>query len=292
MENKKSVSLKNILLILAMFASVFVLIGSFKHNIQVDYISYSEKIEFSFANPIWGGKNFSYAYYSVGADIFGRHDEIKQVFINENYYCPPVPVLLIAVVFSIISSIAAFVVSIAVKNEKARKITVISLFGLEIVVTVLLFMSKLFERVWLVNRINDYTTPFVIGNSGHIDLVKSNHVFWSGFWSLVSSISVGLSLIVKDKKLSDINLSKIWEKVCSPFVKFYAWLKKNLKKKPKKEKKQKPVPEKKPLTEVPVEVVVSPQVDVNEEPKPTSEPEIERVSPSTQISEEAEEKLE
>ena len=276
MKKKEFFTVKRVLLIAALVASIFVFISSFKHNISVKYNLSGDEIWFIFKNPIWGGRRLTYQYELLDSDYFNHDLSGLVTFVDNNFYCSPVALLLTIVLMVPIIAIINFISSIVTKDDEFKKISSGAAAAALFVFSIFLFMSKLFERIWILDAIEEYTSPVVLTDFGEIDSVSSSHVFWTGFWGLLASILTFSSLFVKDRYIGEIKFKKEFKKLAQKIKKIF-------------KRKPKPVPKKKVLTEIPVEVVHSPQVDVTGEPKPVGDPEIERVSPKAEDAPEVEE---
>ena len=273
MKKKEFFTVKRVLLIGALIASIFVFISSFKHNISIQYKLAGDEVWFIFDNPIWGGSRLTYQYDIFESNLYDHQIDGLVTFVDPSFYVGPVALTITVVLMTPLIAIINFISSIVTKDEEFKKISCAGAAVALFIFTIFLFMSKLFERIWLVNAIEEFIAPTNISIFGEPLKIVSKHVFWTGFWGLLAACLTIASIFAKDRYIGEIKFKK-------EFKKLIAKIKKLFKKKPK------PAPKKKVLTEIPVEVVHSPQIDVTGEPKPVEDPEIERVSPKTKKVEE------
>lgn len=264
-------TLKRTMVLLAFVIAfiIFCSMGCLSGSIQCNYSG--SRIIYTFNNVVCGYSGLSKVYET--SSFFGT----EGVFDSNLSGCA---FLVLSFIFVFLSGLVAALATL-IKKQKLRKIIVLSCGCVIFVCAIFMFLAPVFVKSHMINDIRRISS-FVPSN---FEKVKVNGNVCAGIWALIASGLLICSIFGNDCTISDVKEHKWHKKMISIFAAVGRFIE-NL-----GEKKEKPV--KAPAPKVDAEVVTSPQVDVEGEIKPTSDPEIEKVTMTpVEDSQENEEKAE
>ena len=109
MKKKEFFTVKRVLLIGALIASIFVFISSFKHNISIQYKLAGDEVWFIFDNPVWGGSRLPYQYDIFESNLYDHQIDGLVTFVDPSFYVGPVALTITLVLLPPITATINFI---------------------------------------------------------------------------------------------------------------------------------------------------------------------------------------
>lgn len=272
---KSFLTLRRLMLFVAFIIGLFVFISMFKATGNAYYDSAAQYINFSFPNVVTGSSDFLYTIGLNNSNVFTFATAVSESGVIPMRVDANV-LLLIAYILVLLVTLGVNVVSFVLKDEKQVNIIRLSISGAMLVFAILFFLSPVLTKLNVADALSRAFGTEI--NRSHLNVTVYNSVK-NGIWTIISGGLIAGSAFVKDCPVKEVKNYKWHVAMIKFFKKIGNWIK-GLFSKENKKKEKKPIPEKKPAPKAEAEVVSSPRVDVSEEPKPISEPEVERVSPA------------